>query len=222
MDLDGNHQISSISIVPEEDTKLYKVGTMADAMRLAWERAKATTEELDDPDPDPYGYTQELEQELGREILADDWKARPDDARWVRRVKARARKAEVTKMLIQGYKVPEIARACKVSEMTVLRDVNSVQMEWRRTYLEEAETMAARDMDRLEYYLTKLIRGIEAGDVKSINAAVEIIRERGNILGYRQGMQVDIEQQIREVAESQGYDPERAIAAAQRISISFK
>jgi AraC-like DNA-binding protein len=216
-----------VTYEPEDDERLaYRVATITDAMRVAKlreaEEKNRQTVPPPEEDPDPYGYLQEIGNQLSYEVLAPHWKANPDDPMWVKRVKARAKKEEITKLLIQGHKVPEIARRCNLSESTVVKYIMDVQAEWRRSYMDDAELMAARDMDRLDYYLSQLAEKIEEGDIKAINSAIEIVRVRANILGYAQGVQVDISQYIAEVAEANGFDPERAIALASRVSISMK
>lgn len=210
-----------------EDPRAYQVLTMEDAIRVAKMRDQAMDEGLlpslfDENDPDPYGYLSELEQEMGIQLQDAQWTATPDEPLWQKRIRARGRKAMVSKLFLQGYRVPMIAEQLRCSETTVVRDLQRVQLEWRHSYLGDMETIAATDMQRLEYYLLQLAAGIERGDVKSINSAVEIIKERGNILGYRQGMSVDIEQYIREVAESNGFDPDRAVQIASKVSFSFR
>jgi hypothetical protein len=202
----------------QQEISDFKISTMADAMELARQRVR----DVDDPDPDPYGYASELENELGLDLLDAEWKAKPDDDRWIKRVKGRARKSAVSRLFLNGHKVAEIARRMKVSEATILHDINMLSQEWRRQYLGDIEILAGKDLERLESYLVALAPGIERGDVKSISAALEIVRERASILGYRQGVQVDIEQYVREVAESHGYDPDKAVQLAQRISITMK
>lgn len=202
----------------------YRVATMAEAMRVA----KARSDEMDngnpieDPDPDPYGYMQELEAYFGVNILDPFWKAQPDDFKWVKRLRARARKAAVAKLFLLGFRTPDIAEKVQISEAQVMADLALIEREWRNSYLADAEGIAIRDLERLDLYLTKLAPAIERGDVKAINSAVEIIRERGNIVGYRQGMQIDIEQYVREVAASNGFDPDQAVSIANRISVQFK
>lgn len=214
----GRHMTTVPTQSTPEEVLNYKVGTMADAMELARQRVR----EVEDPDPDPYGYAQELENELSIDLLDIQWKAKPDDERWIKRVKGRARKAAVSRLFLAGHKVAEIARRCKVSETTILRDINMLSQEWRRQYLGDIEVLAGKDLERLESYLVALAPGVERGDPKSISVALEIVRERASILGYRQGVQVDIEQYIREIAESHGYDPDKAIQVAQRISVTMK
>lgn len=178
---------------------------------------------LGDPDPDPYGYAQELENDVeGLQLLEEQWKAKPDDQRWVRRIKARSRKAAVAKYYLEGRTVQWIAAKCKTSQLTIYRDISQISAEWRRSYLGDIEMLASRDLARLDEMYLHLQRGINSGDTKAIDAGIKIIVERGNILGYRQGVQVDIEQYVREVASSAGYDPEKAVAMAQRISVRFK
>lgn len=195
-----------------------KLTTMGDAMNLAMQRART----IDDDDPDPYGYGQELEEQFGIDLLTPNWKAKPDDLTWVKRVKGRARKAAVSKLFLQGYNVQEISTKVAVSEVTVHKDLENLGREWRKSYLADIEVLAGKDLARLEEYLKKLAPGIENGNTKSIQQAVEIIKTRAQILGYQQGVQVNIEQYIREVAASAGYDPDKAVEIATRISYSFK
>lgn len=202
---------------PEELSSL-KLSSMADAMELAMQRNKT----IDDGDPDPYGYGQELEDQFGIDLLTPNWKAKPTDTRWAKRIKARARMASIAKLFLKGYSPADIAEKVAVSIVTVHKDLQHLSQEWRKSYLEDIETLAARDLTRLDYLLSQLADGIEAGDTKSINSAIEIVKTRAQILGYREGVQVDIEQYIMEVAEANGYDPKKAVQIAQRIRVSMK
>jgi hypothetical protein len=196
----------------------FKISNMADAMQLA----RSKLRDVGDEDPDPYGYAQELENELDIDLLEPEWKSRPDDQRWVKRIKGRARKAEVAKLFLGGYKPHAIAQMLGVSEQTIHNDIAHLGQEWRRAYIGDIEILAGKDLERLESYLVALGPGIERGDFKSISTALEIIKERASILGYRQGVQIDIEQYVREVAEAHGYDPDKAVQMAQRISVTLK
>lgn len=195
-----------------------KAASIADAIELAMQRAHDYREE----DPDEYGFLQEAEQITGIDILDKDWKARPDDTLWVGRVKARARRAVVSTWYMKGYSIQEIAKKAKVSESTVYRDIQNCELEWRKTYLKNTEVLAGKALATLNMLISKLDAGIERGDTKSILAALEIIKEQGQILGYRQGVMVDIETYVREVSASAGYDPEKAVELAQRISVTMR
>lgn len=195
-----------------------KLSSMADAMDLAAQRVR----EVGDPDPDPYGYGQEVEHESGLNLLQPEWKSRPDDTRWNKRILSRARKAEVAKLFLQGYRVPEISQKLQVSEVTIHKDLENCHRDWKNSYMADVETLAAKDLARLDQYLVNLAPGIERGDTKSIGTAVDIIRQRGTILGYTQGLTVDIETHVREVAEANGFDPEKAVQMAQRISVTMR
>jgi hypothetical protein len=196
----------------------HRLASMGDAMELAMSRAR----DVSDQDPDPYGYGMELEQNFGVDLLSPNWKAKPDDERWVKRIKARARQAAVARLFLLGFGVKEISERVKTSQVTVYNDLKDLSREWRKSYLGDIETLAGQDLARLDMLLQKLAAGINRGDTKSITAALEIIKERGTILGYRTGVQVDIEQYVREVAEANGYDPDKAVMLAQRISITMK
>lgn len=197
----------------------YKISSMADAMEMASAIARHNPE-VDDPDP--YGYGQELEEEYGVDILSPQWKAKPADPRWIQRLKTRARKTAVARLFLQGFNPQQIADRTKVSVSTIYTDLANIGQEWRRTYLDDIEELAGKDLARLDWMLTCLGQGIENGDTKSITAAIEIIKQRSEILGYKQGVQVDIEQMVREVAEANGYDPEKAVMMASRISINMR
>lgn len=177
---------------------------------------------LQEEDPDPYGYIQEIENQLGVDMLPSRWKAKPDDSRWVARMRGRARKVAVARMFLHGFTPQQIADKLEVSEGTVHGDIANCGQEWRKSFVADFEVMAGKDLTRLEMYLQKLSPGIERGDVKSIQTAVDIIKERGSILGYRQGVQVDIEQYVREVAEANGFDPTKAVEIASRISVTMR
>lgn len=211
-------QIRALDIPKPGEVEDFHLASMADAMNLAMQ----TSRNVIDDDPDPYGYGQELEEEFGVDILAPQWKAKPDDARWVKRLKGRARKTAVVRLAILGHKPEAIAQKVKVSLPTVYSDLRVAAREWRRTYLDDIEELAHKDLAALDYMQSMLEPGIARGDTKSILAAVDIIKEKGNILGYRQGMQIDLEQYVREVAESNGFDPQKAVEIAQRISITMR
>lgn len=211
-------RMSQILTNNPEELEEFHISDMAAAMSLAASRNK----EIESEDPDPYGYAQEVENQYEVDILSPYWKAKPDDDQWVKRMRSRSRKAAVAKLFIQGHTIPQIAQLVKAGEALVARDIHYISKEWRRSYLDDIEILAGKDLARLEHYLVKLAPGIERGDPKSVQVALDIVRERGSILGYKQGVQVDVTQYIREVAEANGFDPDKAIEIATRVSYSLK
>lgn len=197
----------------------HKIGTLADAMNIAMQRAR----EMADDDPDPYGFGQQLEEEMGIDILPAQWKSRPGETMWTKRQRARARKAAVARYFLQGKTVGEIASKLRVSDNTVYTDIERISQEWRKQYLADIELHAGQTLARLNYMLERLSDGIDRGDTKSVNSALAIIQEQGTILGYRgTGVQVDITQMVREVAEASGFNPEKAVELATRISVHYR
>jgi hypothetical protein len=197
-----------------------KFQNISDAIRNARDVIR-DPELLEEKDPDPYGFAQQLENEFGIDLLTAGWKSHPGDQLWEKRIKARARKATVARLYLQGVPVSDIAMKVRVSDVTVYKDIASISTEWRRSYMNDIEALASRDLARLDEMFSALFDDIEKGDTRAIAAGIEIIKERGNILGYRQGVQVDIEQHIREIASAQGYDPDKAVSLAQRISVKY-
>lgn len=203
-----------------EAIQAHRITNLGDAMQIAMQNARGVG---DDGDPDPYGFGQEIEEEWGADILPVQWKARPGDDRWSKRQRARARKASVARQFLQGKTVGQIAAHLRVSENTVYKDIAHVSQEWRKTYLADIELHAGQTLARLNWMLERLTDGIERGDTKSVNSALAIIQEQGTILGYRgSGVQVDITQMIREVAEASGFNPEAAVELATRISVHYR
>jgi DNA-binding Lrp family transcriptional regulator len=196
-----------------------RVTTLADAMSLAMSRVR----EADDPDPDPYGYVQELDEAFpGAGLLEAEWQSRPDQPQWRKRVVARGRKAQVSHRFLMGQQVTEIARALNVSEATVYRDLRNLQAEWRDAHMSDIEALAGQDLARLDMLMTKLSPGIERGEVQAIKAALDVIKQRADILGYKAGVQVDVEEFVRGVAEAAGLDPNEAVIYARRISVNYR
>lgn len=201
------------------DPQVPRVTSLAGAMSLALSRAR----EIDDPDPDPYGYLQEIDAAFPNSgIMEPQWTARPNDPRWIKRVRARGRKSQVSARFLKGDSVPEIAQALSVSEATVYRDLTNLQMEWRERHMRDIEALAGQDLARLDMFMQKLAPAIDRGDVQAIKAGLDIVKERGSILGYRAGLQVDMEEFVRSAAESAGLDPNEAIIVARRISVNYR
>lgn len=200
--------------VPREPAK---IASLRDAMALAVQKGL----EIED-DPDPYGYGAELEATYGINLVSPSWESHPDDDRWVERHKSRGRMAIVAMLSLQGYSELQIANRVGASEISVRKDLGFIAREWKSRYLELAEDLAIKDLARLDYYLSRLTPGIVAGDVPSIRAAVDIVKQRAEIMGYKQGMQFDAEFVVRQAAESQGLDPERAVEIAAKVSMHMK
>lgn len=174
-----------------------------------------------DQDPDPYGYLNELEDAQGLQLLPDAWKATPDSDLHVKRRMKRARREKVAGLWMRGRTVAEIARLVNVNEVTVYGDLGSIHEQWQETQLEAVEVQAARDLARIDFAVDKLWPKVTKGDVNAIGVLATLIDKRGKILGYGNGVQVDIEAYIRRVAEANGYDADEAVAVAARIKISL-
>src|ERR1041385_3584166 len=131
--------VGPILLQPDEEAvKNHRIGSMADAMELAKQVARIQS----DDDPDPYGYVQDIERDLGLDLIEPRWKAKPDDGLFIKRAKARARKMAVMKLFMSGFNPKEIAEKVKVSEATVVGDIQMIQSEFRREYLNDAEALA--------------------------------------------------------------------------------
>lgn len=196
--------------------------TRYDSLRHAIEAARLNLAHELDEDPDRYGFASDAEQEFGVTLLPPEWKSTPDETLWNKRKKARARRVAVARYYLMGKPVSEIARILKVSDYTAYMDLVAIEEEWRQSAIADIEILAARDLARLDAVINNLWPAVEKRDAKAANAVIEAIKERGTILGYRSGVQIDIEQYVRQVAEANGYDPDRAVQVAQRISVNFK
>lgn len=138
------------------------------------------------------------------------------------------RRTEVGKLLARGWNVVRIAERMGLPVNTVSQDKLVLEAEWKETQLENAERAAALDLTRLDMAIDRLLFIIDNPKVgvfnltRAIEQLTRIVQLRGEILGYRQGVTVDIESYVRAVAEANGYDPEAAVELAQKVVISIK
>lgn len=204
------------NIVPLTEQQRYN--TLAQAVAAA---TVALKHDLD-PDPDRLGYASDAEEEYGIDLLPMQWKGKPDSSLWIKRTKARARQVKVAKYHLMGMTSAEISRRMKVSVWTVYQDVKAVEQQWQELAVADVQAHAARALARLDRMFIKLWPSIEAADPKAIDAGVNIIKEQGTILGYRTGMQIDVESYVRQIAQANGYDPDKAVEMGQRISLTLK
>lgn len=195
----------------------YTIESLGDAMVLANTMARNTEEQ----DPDPYGFASDVEEEQHLDLLPSRWKAPQGTSLWNSRQTRRARLARVADMVTKGLDPANIADQLGVSRVMILQDITAIRREWQSSILASAQASAAEDIARLRWMFSKLVPSIERGDTKAINSATDIIRTIGDIVGYRQGVQVDVEQLVRTVAESEGFDPDKAVQIASRISIKL-
>lgn len=142
------------------------------------------------------------------------------------RAKVEFRRTEIAKLLIRGWGPSRIAEHLSLPVNTVSTDIKVMEAQWRSTQLEQVEKVALYDLMRLEQAVDRLMPIIEKEGVekaiKAVDALAKVIQLRGDILGYRQGVTVDIESYVRAVAEANGFDPERAVELAQKVVISIR
>lgn len=214
--------VTSKEVAKKGSIEEFRLLDMQDAMALA----RSTSRAIDDDDPDPYGYGQELELEYDANVLGPVWKSKPDEDRYNKRLRSRMRKAKVTELYMAGWGIPRIAKELNVTEVTIHNDMKAVNGEWRKSAAGDIEVLAYRDLARLDYVFSKVLPGVESDDmqtvIKAALACVEIIRQRGDILGYKQGVQMDMEQYLREAAVTMGLDPDEAVIMGRRVNNALK
>lgn len=91
------------------------------------------------------------------------------------------RKARSVELVLQGHTYDEVAAEVGYANKgTAWRTVSKALAEQKVQAVDELRALEVR---RLDYLQTKLLDGIESGDVKSINAAVRIIMARSRLFG---------------------------------------
>lgn len=131
------------------------------------------------------------------------------------------RRERVSELMLQGKTEAGIANQLGLSLGTIHNDMVAIRHLWREATINNAEQHAALDLARLEWAANGLMPRVLAGDEDAIVALIRIIQQKGRILGYGTGVKVDIETFLRQVAESNGFDPDKAIEVATRVSLSF-
>lgn len=131
------------------------------------------------------------------------------------------RRTMVASRMLRGWSQDKIANDLGHTPEVVKRDMDSIWDMWREHNLEDIERVALRDLARLDAAIDVIWPSVELGDLFAIAALSKLIDQRGIILGYRHGVKVDFEAYIRQVAESQGYDPDKAVQIAIRVTASL-
>jgi hypothetical protein len=91
------------------------------------------------------------------------------------------RKARSVELVLQGHTYDQVAAEVGYANRgTAWRTVSKALAEQKEQAVDE---LRALEVARLDYLQTKLLDGIEAGEVKSINAAVRIILARSRLYG---------------------------------------
>lgn len=94
---------------------------------------------------------------------------------------AEYRKVRSIELVLQGYTYDQVAAEVGYANKgTAWRTVSKALAEQKVQAVDELRALEVR---RLDYLQTKLLDGIEDGDVKSINAAVRIIMARSRLFG---------------------------------------
>lgn len=159
----------------------------------------------------------------GREEASGSWRAPKTASKQQRKILRHRRLARVAALYLAGRTQESIAEELGVNPLTIHRDVAELQTTWREQSLARVEHAAVRNFQRLDLLFEKALQFITInGDAQAMNAAVKIIQEQNAMLGIKQGITIDVESYVRAMAESQGYDPDKAIEIASRIAVTFR
>lgn len=94
---------------------------------------------------------------------------------------ARRRKAYGLRMVGGTYR--QIAEACGVSVKTSFDDVKAVMEELRQEAREDAETIRAMELERLDTMLSKIWPAVQLGKLLAVDRALKIMERRSRLLG---------------------------------------
>jgi predicted transcriptional regulator len=132
-----------------------------------------------------------------------------------------ARRERVAWMMAQGYSEMRMAEELGVSPSLVHYDIVEIRQQWQAKTLDNVAEAAITDLARLDFIINGLLPQAEFNP-KAADSCMKAIEQRANILGYRQGVTFDIEFYIRQIAESNGYDADKAMEIAAKISATMK
>jgi hypothetical protein len=132
-----------------------------------------------------------------------------------------ARRERVAHYLMLGWTEARIAIELKVSQSLISYDVKAIREQWQSSTVDAVGQAALLDIARLDFIITGLLERAQF-DYKAADACLKAIHQKAQILGYAQGVSFDVEQYIRELAIQNGYEPERALEIATRISVTLR
>jgi hypothetical protein len=111
-----------------------------------------------------------------------------------------------------------IARQLGISRQTVNRDIHWLMEQYRQAALIDVAAEKGQDLLRIEAALASLWPRVMSGTVSAHVAALGWMERRAKLLGLDapKVLRIDVEAEIRMIAEREGLDPEEAVVFAQR------
>lgn len=84
----------------------------------------------------------------------------------------------------------KIAAALGVSQPTIKRDLDALRDEWRESARTDVAAEIGLDLSRLNQMLASVWPQVLRGDVKAVNVALSILKQRAAIYGYSAPMRI--------------------------------
>jgi hypothetical protein len=101
-------------------------------------------------------------------------------------------------------------------------DVTSELRKLNETLQEQAAELRQLELARLDALHEAFWPSAIAGDHRSGQTVLAIMAQRARLCGLEAPQMVDITARVREVAEAAGFDPDEAVAEAQRIVAAMR
>lgn len=122
-------------------------------------------------------------------------------------------------MLHAGHSEVEIADAVGCAASTIHYDIVTLRRQWYDQHLSEVNASVAADLARLDAGIVALWPRVLSGDPKALDSVTRALELKLKAQGVLQtGVRIDFTSYITQMAVEYGYDPQRAIAIAERIS----
>lgn len=148
----------------------------------------------------------------------------PHPSRAGARLRAEERRSRLARIVHLGWTEARMAEHLGIPASTLHYDLQALRKQWYAATFEDTNATIAKDCALLGYAMQCLIPGVEAGNAKAVEALAKCIELRGKLAGVLVGgtAHIDITNYVRDLAASNGYDPERAVELASRISVALK
>lgn len=136
------------------------------------------------------------------------------------------RREQISYRMLLGWTISHIADDLGISMSLAATEAQMIQATWRFNAVEFIEKTALTDIARLDFIIAGLLPRILNGDMRdagrAAEAVIKAIQEKGSILGYRQGVVIDVEAELRQLAIDNGYDPDEAMEVASKLRVTVR
>lgn len=133
------------------------------------------------------------------------------------------RRALVADWRVQGKTAPEIVKLLwetknvKAKALTIRNDFIAIMKQYQEHTHEAVAQYRMLQLERTEMAIKAIFPRVVLGELEAIHATIRVMERQAKLMGLDAPAKVDIEQNIRIMAQKHGFNEEEAVRAAEGI-----